>query len=337
MLVLLQTDTVNADRHARIRSTKLGWPVPDFSESGSQPLLLSLFQSLNLKALNMLDNPGIWAKPILRSRNASRPDRVLSTLLVRMPRCVLAEWNTHRQFSRNAASTRAIPTQRLIDQAINDPFIPMVWGLNQAGMQAGGEHNAPNICEYDWLKGRDYAVDTATRLMNLGLHKQIVGRVLEPWLWTIVCVSSTEWTNFLALRDHHMAEPHIALLASKMRVCLEDDASVQLLQPGEWHLPFVDKTEWAGGGNPRSMGELIALSVARSASTSYRTTDGFDMTLERATALYEKLFSIPFHASPFEHQAVTDECRDGRWLNPNDHRNFIGFRQNRALVEAERL
>lgn len=295
----------------------------------------------------MLDNPGIWAKSILRSRNASRPDKVLSTLLVRMPRCVLAEWNTHRQFSRNAASTRAIPTQRLIEQAINDPFIPMVWGLNQAGMQAGGEHNAPNICEYDWLKGRDHAVDAATRLMNLGLHKQIVGRVLEPWLWTIVCVSSTEWTNFLALRDHHMAEPHIALLAGKMRVCLEDDADVQILQPGEWHLPFVTPEEHEGAFASDGEAYLIKLSVARAASTSYKTIDGFDMTLDRAVALHDRLVgSAPLHASPCEHQAIADEWVPGhvgpygewitdRWRHHWEHGNLAGFRQYRKSLPGE--
>lgn len=263
-----------------------------------------------------------------------------------MPRSVLAEWNTHRQLSRNAASTRAIPTERLIDQVIGDPFIPLVWGKNQKGMQASVEEADPTACREQWLRGRDRAVETACSLLALGLHKQIVGRVLEPWMWTIVCVSSTEWTNFLALRDHADAEPHIAALAREIRKCLDREDDIQTLQPDEWHLPFVSKAEFAGGGNPRTMGELMALSVARCASTSYLTVEGTPMTLGRAVALHDKLVaSKPLHASPCEHVAQADEPtqhgwdRSGvhEWKRPEEHGNFTGFRQYRKQLPGECL
>jgi hypothetical protein len=58
-----------------------------------------------------------------------------------MHRFVLAEMNTHRAFSRNSASSRAIPVQKIIDRVTNDPAWPVVWPKEQAGMQGGEEHD----------------------------------------------------------------------------------------------------------------------------------------------------------------------------------------------------
>ncbi len=287
---------------------------------------------------------GIYAKSVLQSRNTSAPDKVLSTLLVRMPRCILAEWNTHRVLSRNAASTRAIPTAKLIEQVMTDPFIPLVWGLNAKGMQSVGVHEDADLCEKNWLKARDAAVDSAERILDLGLHKQIAGRILEPWMWTIVCVSATEWTNFLELRDHKDAEPHIQVVAKEIRKCLEDKESIQDLRPGDWHLPFVTMEDRIDVEDTKGAIEALkALSVARCASTSYKTVEGFDMTVERAQAIFDKLVtSRPIHASPLEHVAQADQAEKigypgdfyYRWSGASQHRNFVGFCQYRAMVGA---
>lgn len=286
----------------------------------------------------------ISAKTILRSRNASAPDKVLSTLLVQMPRCILAEWNTHRVLSRNAASTRAIPTAKLIEQVMTAPFIPLVWGLNAKGMQSVGVHEDAALCEYNWLKARDAAVKSAESMLGLGLHKQIAGRILEPWMWTIVCVSATEWVNFLELRDHKDAEPHIQVLAREIRKCLDDESTVQTLEPDQWHLPFVTMEDRIDVEDTKGAIEALkALSVARCASTSYRTVEGSDMTLDRAQAIFDKLVtSRPIHASPLEHVAQADFAKKigypgdfyYRWDLQSQHRNFVGFRQYRAMVGA---
>ncbi len=243
--------------------------------------------------------------------------------------------------SRNAASTRAIPTRKLIQQVMDDPFIPMTWGSNIPGMQAGAEVEDIIHSKAAWLRGRDRAVKTAEELLDLGLHKQIVGRVLEPWMWTIVCVSATEWSNFLELRDHPDAEPHIQMLAREIRKCLDDEDTIQTLNPGEWHLPFTDYDPKLGLSRLTQQ-DFIKLSVSRAASTSYKTIDGFDMTLERAAAIYNKLItSKPMHSSPAEHQAMADQrtaapwgdtSRQMFWENPEQHGNFVGFRQYRHML-----
>lgn len=317
----------------------------------------------------------ISAKSILASFNTSTGDRV-DTLLLRYPRFIHSEFMTHRLFSRNASSSRAIPVSRIIADILADPAVPLHWGKNQKGMQADEECNElvhikkPMGVDTDkgagvdywlhrvknkeaWLFAMHQAIEMAKAFDTAGYHKQIVNRLLEPFSHITVVVSSTQWSNFIALRDHKDAEPHIAMLARAMREALEE-ATVQPLKRGEWHLPFVTKedrdAEAASGQAPPAYGwpNLIKLSVARCASTSYKTVDGFDMTLERAIALHDKLVAaVPLHASPCEHQCQADDAvwvsnpnritRDmvQRYEHPEQHGNFKGFRQYRKMLAGE--
>lgn len=277
----------------------------------------------------------IPAQTILRSRNAAAPDKVLSTLLLRYPRFIHAELMTHRAFSRNSASSRAIPVQKMIDDVENDPATPLFWGGNQRGMQAGPEVNLAlaTIAWQNWDRSRESAIGYAQALRDTGLHKQIVNRILEPYSHITVLVSATEWGNFLELRDHADAEPHIAMLAREIRKCLEREDDIQTLYPGDWHLPFATGPECSD----MPLRDRVKLSTARSASTSYKTVEGFDMTLERAIKLHDKLVGArPIHASPAEHVARADGgdmWEQWHWHNPEQHGNFVGFRQYRKQLE----
>lgn len=301
----------------------------------------------------------ISSTTILRSRNLSKPDKVLSSLLLRYPRFIHAEFMTHRVMSRNAASSRAIPVRKLIQDVIDNPVVPIFWGKNQPGMQAGEECTAQvgirNIhLDYDeensfgrthdmasreeaWLAARNHAVDFAKAFADADYHKQIVNRLLEPFAHITVLVSSTEWENFLELRDDPAAEPHIQVLAREIRKCLDDESTIRSLRPGEWHLPFVSDTEeyqdaYSGDEEP-----WIKLSAARCASTSFKTVDGFDMTFEKAEEIFDKLVtSKPIHASPFEHVAEADAfyADKSRWSHRHQHGNFEGFRQYRHMLSA---
>src|ERR1035437_8630552 len=126
----------------------------------------------------------------------------LTTMEVKIHRFVLAEMNTHRVFSRNSASSRAIPVKKIIERVKTDPAMPVFWGKNQAGMGAAVEldYTEKNIAEFLWLQARDRSVKDVEDLQKLGLHKQLTNRLLEPWLWHIAIISSTEWTNFFGQR-----------------------------------------------------------------------------------------------------------------------------------------
>lgn len=274
----------------------------------------------------------ISAKAILQSLNERSGD-VLRTMLLRYPRTIHEELLTHRAFSRNSSSSRAIPTEKLIQEASSDPAVPLYWLKNEPGMQGTVELDRWTRDEaiMQWNKSRLYAIKHATYIANLGAHKQLVNRLLEPYVHITTLVSSTEWDNFFELRNHKDAEPHFRDLAQAIQEA-SHVAPIQVLKPGQWHLPFVDPDMFFSSQEAR-----LRHSVACCASTSYKTVEGFDMTPEKASRICLKLLSKPLHASPLEHIARADELHNGGYLHPTSHRNFRGFEQFRALLEQEEM
>ena len=147
----------------------------------------------------------IQAKIVADSINI-QGDR-LTTLEVVMPRYILAEFNTHRMLSKNSASSRAIPFSKMVKEVEERPFIPYAWQKDHKGMQ-GSEYleNSHLIEEATrlWLKARDNAVMSATLLNGSvggkAVTKQLVNRLLEPFMYHKVLVSATEFENFFNLR-----------------------------------------------------------------------------------------------------------------------------------------
>lgn len=275
----------------------------------------------------------ISATSILGSRHALSGD-TLHTLLLRYPRWIHAEFMTHRKLSRNAASSRAIPVKKIIEDVVSDPAFPIIWTKNEPGMQGYEEleHREKTVCKLYWERAMNAAIKEACFHMDFGAHKQVINRLLEPFSHITVVASATNWSNFLYLRDHPHAEPHIQMLAREIKKAIEG-AKLQDLRPGEWHLPFISSDEFAS----EKLEDLRKLSVARCASTSYKTVDGFDMTMERAVALHDKLVgSDPLHASPCEHVAKADDLDAWfSWMHREEHGNFVGFRQYRKMLPGE--
>lgn len=241
----------------------------------------------------------------------------LTTLEIRGPRFIHSEFMTHRVFSRNASSSRAIPVERMIQDVMDDPAMPIHWGKNQKGMQAGAELPSG---EDQWLAARDAAVSHARMLHNSGYHKQIVNRILEPFQHINVLVTSTEWDNFFALRDHPDAQPEIQRLAQVMREAM-DGSEPRELRDGQWHKPYITPDDYNHQCDTR------VVSAARCASVSYKTVDGKPMTVGRALSIFDSLTGDPLHASPFEHIARPEPD------NGPGCRNFTGWHQWRSDLE----
>lgn len=262
----------------------------------------------------------------------------LTTLQLRYPRFIHAEFMTHRVMSRGASSSRAIPVKRLIEDVKNDPVAPSFWGANQKGMQARAEldQNDKAYAEQVWDYARSEAITAARCLADVGAHKQIVNRILEPFSHINVVVTATEWDNFFNLRIHSDAQPEIHKLAIEMRDAMRG-SEPQLLELGVWHLPYILDEEHYHYDED----SLIKASVARCARVSYKTHDGLPTTVEQDIDLYYKLVgSVPLHASPAEHQATPDmtlERADGSeyWLHREKHGNLVGWIQYRKLLEEE--
>lgn len=223
----------------------------------------------------------------------------LTTIEAVFPRIILAELNTHRTFSRNSASSRAIPVSTTVGRVVNDPFVPQ-FGRNQKGMQEG----APFTGEEEkglrdiWLSARDAAVYHAKKLSDQGVHKSVCNRLIEPFSWHTCIISSTEWENFFSQRCSHLAEPHMQVLAYAIRNALQESQPREL-KAGEWHAPYLQPDDF----KELDMDTLVAVSAARCARVSYLTHDG-QRDIYKDLALFDKLStSKPGHWSPLEHVA----------------------------------
>ena len=250
------------------------------------------------------------ARVVLASKYRAR---TVTTLEVTMPRIVLAEFNTHRMFSRNSASSRAIPFERNVAKVVDEPFLPVHWGANQPGMKADAEIPAELIPEAMkvWLSARDSAVAHAQKLHALGVHKQVVNRLIEPWMWHTVIVTATEWENFYQLRCHPAAQPEMRHVAELMSEAMIKHVPL-LARNNEWHLPYVGLVADPTAAN-------IAESVSACARVSYARhaeERSYEQNIKLATALLNN-----GHMSPFEHQArPSPGKRSG---------NFVGWEQLR--------
>lgn len=275
----------------------------------------------------------------------------LTTFQLRYWRGIHSEFMTHRKFSRCAGSSRARPSQAIIDQVRSTPWGPPSWGANQPGMQANAELSPEKIliAKATWVHAANNAAAQALLLLREGAHKQIVNRLLEPFTFIDVIVSSTEYNNWWALREDKDADPSIRLLAKSMHEAF-DASTPKILRVGDWHLPFVDiEKETAAAINylqkQNATHRIIAMEVtqvlrkvsaARCARTSYRNFDGTVAPIEDDAALFNKLVSSTLvHASPLEHQATPDALVNNMWAHPNMHGNFTGWVQHRKLIHNE--
>jgi hypothetical protein len=226
----------------------------------------------------------------------------LTTMEVTFPRIVLAEFNTHRMFSRNSASSRAIPVEKRIAAVLENPFVPESFGSNKKGMQAGADLEGAEAerAKQEWLCARDQAVCHAQRLARLGVHKQLANRLIEPFSWHTVVVTATEWENYFALRCSSLAQPEIRIVSEMMEQAMRKNLP-DMLSAGEWHLPYIRKEDYAD--MPKiDHGDLMPMvSAARCARVSYLTHDG-RRDISEDLALAERL-SWARHMSPFEHVA----------------------------------
>lgn len=276
----------------------------------------------------------------------SEAGKRLTTLQLVYPRFIHAEFMTHRVFSRNASSSRAIPVKKMIQMVRDDPAMPIHWGANQPGMQAREElsKHLKDAAIGVWCRAARSAANYAEEMEQLGLHKQVANRILEPFQHMHVLVTATEWDNFFELRCHEDAQPEIRELAHVMRFKMAT-SKPKLLKQGGWHLPYVTEEDWGGvcdmlGGEGFSAQVECAkkISAARCCRVSYLKHDGTNPSIEEDLKLCERLAgSRPIHASPFEHQATPDTLvhvvDEVEWNVPYLHGNFVGWIQYRKQIE----
>lgn len=262
----------------------------------------------------------------------------ITTFELTYPRFIHSELMTHRLFSRNAMSSRAVPIKKMIELVRNNTAMPVRFGANKPGMQDHGVEHDGKVW-YDWVDGEDglahnlfctgreawvkaaeSASEWAERFETAGYHKQIANRLIEPFQMMKTVVTATEFENFFWLRVDADADPTIEVLAKKMKEAY-DASHPEKLEKGVWHTPYVEHAYENIGlcgddcfvfsgyyvededGKPVMLSEEEALRISSSCcgQVSYRRLDS---TKDKALDIYSRLVGgKKVHASPFEHQA----------------------------------
>lgn len=253
----------------------------------------------------------------------------LTTMEVTLPRIVLAEFNTHRVFSRNSASSRAIPVKKSIEMVREDPFIPEVFAQNQPGMQGNNplESNDAEQARKVWHQALEDALFHASRLEHLGVHKALANRILEPFKWQTIIVTATEWSNFFALRTDKNAQPEIRK-AAEMMLEQYQKSEPWVIDYDQWHLPLLGADFPYDDPNP-DWDYWKKVSVGRCARVSYLTHDG-KRDPDKDVELHDKL-KTNRHLSPFEHVATPLDIYE----RPSWSGNFRGWFQYRKEIPFE--
>lgn len=250
----------------------------------------------------------------------------MTTFELEYPRIIHAELMTHRVFSRNAMSSRAVPIKKMIEQVVESPARPYEFGKNKAGMQSAGAHDALVGAGYTAEAWWGLAALSASRFAQAfdeaGYHKQVANRLIEPFQMMKTVLTATEFANFFWLRIDGDADPTIRELAELMFAGY-NESTPELLKAGQWHTPYVNHTPVKAHGIKKQgefsytiydeAGKLVHLSLEDAkaisssccAQVSYRVLNA---TKEKALDVYGKLLTgKKVHASPFEHQATPVE------------------------------
>lgn len=291
----------------------------------------------------------------------------IDTIQVRYWRPIHGEVMTHRVFTRNASSSRAIPYVSLTVRD-EDLFVPQ-FRKNKPGMQPGDYLSAAEQVQAEaiWRDMAEYCLKRTAELADktsLNIHKQWVNRPLEWFGYIDVLITSTDWSNFDGLRIHGDAQDEIRVLA-EMMLEARDFAEPKMLKHGEWHLPYItaeDVEEASRLVMRKKLPEglvsevvynlmelkgleghhfisarnalLLAMSTARCCRVSYSKHDGARPEIETDLELFLRLAgATPKHASPLEHQARPKLDCEPDWVQGN----LLGFSQFRKFIPNERL
>lgn len=276
----------------------------------------------------------------------------LWTFELTYPRYIHSEFMTHRVFSRNASSSRAIPVKRMIEQVRNNPVIPPKVFMNQKGMVGETEADVVTATEFYalWGEAAENVCKTAEMMERLGIHKQHVNRILEPFQFIKVIVTATEWYNFFMLRLAPDAQPEIRQLAraiyDEMDHYRNKDVGVLEVSIPRKDCPDIfarmgaDKVHtvvslpYIADEDIKEIGEenyktLMKISAARCARVSYNNHDGSKPDLEKDMKLYDHLYNGK-HCSPMEHTCIRDD-------DYRKYANLTGWKSLRYLVENSML
>lgn len=223
------------------------------------------------------------------------------------PRFIHAEVLRHRVQSHAVMSSRAVPTEKLIELVRNDMFVPETFHARVKGMGYGDELDASlqDAARQIWMQAGMTMAHAAEDLMEVGIDKSRANRLIEPFLPVVDIITATEWSNFLALRQpdgsdpvpqkEFPAQPEFQIFARMVREAMEESEPKEL-KYGEWHLPLTP--DFTLDGDEAWWNEWARISAGRIAKVSFMKLDfeAPEIGLERQGRLVDDA-----HWSPSEH------------------------------------
>lgn len=270
----------------------------------------------------------------------------ITTLNIKYGRFIHPEFLRHRQISRSVKSSRAIPAKKLRSEVMKNTYMPVKFGKNQKGMQSKESLKGVKYVAAQSLWRLSALISCAAHftLEKCSLHKEVVNRVIEPYMYVEETITATDWDNLFTLRIHDDAQEDIRSIVEKIKYAM-DHSEPKLLEFGEYHVPYLNRMRDNSGvlqhyrddedmknNKHLNIGDAIMTSIARCARSSYVKHDSTNSTLEEDRILCERLIrSLPPHSSPMEHIALAD-------LINNKSRNFTGnWMQYRQIYEENFL
>lgn len=170
----------------------------------------------------------------------------LTTMVVKLPRIVLAELNTHRVFSRNSASSRAIPTRKQLRALVRAAFVPSSFGTAVGGMNAGPA-----------LEGE--LLETAIAVWGDALYSQ---------MWYALCLTTSpdyverEWEQWVLEENDDFGafvmdvaariEDKTNPIHNEQLLWTTKGLTNRLLEPFMMHEVIITSTEWENFFNLRT-------------------------------------------------------------------------------------
>ena len=248
----------------------------------------------------------------IRKTKIASSGRIVETFQLVYPLFIHAELLTHRVFSKNGASARAIPVDRMIDLAQRHSTAPPRFYLNQPGMSAAGplEDDANSKAHRIWADALQSAAKHAKALSDkdgCNVHKQWANRLLMPFTHMSLTLTGDEFENFYGLRindvDDDNAQPEINELATSMR----DASKAAPLNVSDFHIPYASESfeqhlvDTLGVPEKAKLIDELIHVVAKISRESYMRTAKDRDIIADSIQIQRLMNDKHLHASPFEH------------------------------------
>lgn len=266
----------------------------------------------------------------------------LLTFNLKYGRIIHSELLRHRAASHSVKSSRAIPTKKYREEVETNPYIPVKFGTNQRGMQAGKQTPATvSFGTKIWKLSAKFACIAHSMMEKVNVHKEVANRILEPYVWVeeTLTIEEDALMQIAELRIHDDAQEDVRRIVEEMVYETENSKEPIILEENQWHVPYVIRQINGSmiykdnDGKNLTLDEAIICSAARCARSSYANHDNSTTTYENDTKLADRLIgSTPMHLSPFEHQARPFLNNDEKLEYMSNFRHF--FQQRKAIENS---